>query len=174
MKLILRLIATSILAGSIISCSKYVSGPSYYAPDNSAVENGSDSSGFDLSSLARMFAALPIGLDQMEEVKDAASASIGNGYDEEYIPESKNKMVQQIKKEGPDMQYLSEFPSQYGRYVAIDAELTGLDEKEDQLLELAACEIKNGEITNKRFHAYINPRGEIKGTEFHGITKETK
>ena len=97
-----------------------------------------------------------------------------DGYDEEYIPESKNKMVQQIKKEGPDMQYLSEFPSQYGRYVAIDAELTGLDEKEDQLLELAACEIKNGEITNKRFHAYINPRGEIKGTEFHGITKETK
>ncbi len=84
MKLILRLIAASIMAGSIISCSKYISGPSYYAPDNSAVENGSDSSGFDLSSLARMFAALPIGLDQMEEVKDATSASIGNGYDEEY------------------------------------------------------------------------------------------
>ena len=84
MKLLLRLIAASILAATIISCSKYISGPSYYMPDNSAVENGSDSSGFDLSSLARMFAALPIGLDQMEEVKDAASASIGNGYDEEY------------------------------------------------------------------------------------------
>ena len=84
MKNILRLIAASILAATIISCSKYISGPSYYMPDNSAVENGSDSSGFDLSSLARMFAALPIGLDQMEEVKDAASASIGNGYDEEY------------------------------------------------------------------------------------------
>ena len=84
MKIILRLIAASILAATIISCSKYISGPSYYMPDNSAVENGSDSSGFDLSSLARMFAALPIGLDQMEEVKDAASASIGNGYVEEY------------------------------------------------------------------------------------------
>lgn len=84
MKIILRLIAASILAATIISCSKYISGPSYYMPDNSAVENGSDSSGFDLSSLARMFAALPIGLDQMEEVKDAASSSIGNGYDEEY------------------------------------------------------------------------------------------
>ena len=84
MKIILRLIAASILAATIISCSKYISGPSYYMPDNSSVENGSDSSGFDLSSLARMFAALPIGLDQMEEVKDAASASIGNGYDEEY------------------------------------------------------------------------------------------
>ena len=84
MKIILRLIAASILAATIISCSKYISGPSYYMPDNSSVENGSDSSGFDLSSLARMFAALPIGLDQMEEGKDAASASIGNGYDEEY------------------------------------------------------------------------------------------
>lgn len=84
MKIILRLIAASILAATIFSCSKYISGPSYYMPDNSAVENGSDSSGFDLSSLARMFAALPIGLDQMEEVKDAASASIWNGYDEEY------------------------------------------------------------------------------------------
>ena len=71
------------------------------------------------------------------------------------------------------MQYLSEFPSLYGRYVAIDAEFTGLDEKEDQLLELAACEIKGGVITNKRFHAYIKPRGEIKRTELHGISKET-
>ena len=53
-------------------------------PDDSSVSSDSDSSGFELSSLARMFAALPIGLDQMEEVKDAASSSIGNGYDEEY------------------------------------------------------------------------------------------
>ena len=97
---------------------------------------------------------------------------VDDGYDD-YIPESKNKMVQMIKNEGPEMQYLSEFPSLYGRYVVIDAEFTGLDEKEDQLLELAACEIKGGVITNKRFHAYIKPRGEIKGTEFHGITKET-
>ena len=93
-------------------------------------------------------------------------------YDDNYKPESKNKMVQLLKKEGQEMQYLSEIPFPYGRYVAIDAEFTGLDEKEDQLLELAACEIYNCELTNNRFHAYIKPRGEIKGTEFHGITKD--
>ena len=82
MKRILRIIC--LLALPFISCSKYASGPSYYMPDDSSVSSDSDSSGFELSSLARMFAALPIGLDQMEEVKDAASSSIGNGYDEEY------------------------------------------------------------------------------------------
>ena len=97
----------------------------------------------------------------------------GDDFCDDFIPESKNKMVKMLKDEGPEMSYLSEFPSPYGRYVAIDAEFTGLDEKEDQLLELAVCEIDNCELTNKRFHAYIKPRGEIKGTEFHGITKET-
>ena len=57
--------------------------------------------------------------------------------------------------------------------MASSAQFTGLDEKEDQLLEIAACEIKDCELTGKKFHAYIKPRGEIKGTEFHGITKET-
>ncbi|MBO4465505.1 MAG: hypothetical protein J5748_02365 [Bacteroidales bacterium] len=79
---IIRLFAAGILAVTLISCSKYASGPSYYMPDNSVGE--SDSDGFDLSSLARMFAALPIGVEQMEEVMDAALSSIGNGYDEEY------------------------------------------------------------------------------------------
>lgn len=65
------------------SCSKYASGPSYYLPDDPSAEE-SDSAGFDLSSLARMFAALPIGPDQMNEVFDAASSSSVNGYDEEY------------------------------------------------------------------------------------------
>ena len=87
--------------------------------------------------------------------------------------EPRNKMIKILKEEGLEMQYLSEFPSPYGRYVAIDAEFTGLDEKEDQLLELAAYEVKNCELTGKKFHAYIKPRGEIKGTQFHGITKET-
>ncbi|MBP5172138.1 MAG: hypothetical protein J6037_00330 [Bacteroidales bacterium] len=53
-------------------------------PDNSSSLGESDSSGFDLSSLARMFSALPIDVEQMEEVMDAASSSVGNGYDEEY------------------------------------------------------------------------------------------
>ena len=94
-------------------------------------------------------------------------------YDDDYDFEPKNKMVKILKEEGPEMKYLSEFPSPNGRYVAIDAEFTGLDEKEDQLLELAACEILNCKLTGETFHAYIKPRGEIKGTEFHCITKET-
>ena len=90
-----------------------------------------------------------------------------------YIQNPSNKMVKIIKDEGPEMQYLSEFPSLCGRYIAFDCEFTGLDEKEDQLLELAACEIFNDSFTGKKFHAYIKPRGEIKGAEFHGITEET-
>ena len=87
MRHLLNLILTAaalVFAACIISCSKYTSGPSFYLPDTSPVENGSDSSGFDLPSLARMFASLPIGLEQVREVMDAASSSAGNGYDEEY------------------------------------------------------------------------------------------
>ena len=94
-------------------------------------------------------------------------------YDDYEKKESKNPMIKLIKEEGPEMQYLSEITSLSGRYIAINAEFTGLDEKEDQLLELAACEIKFQQLTGKKFHAYIKPRGEIRGTEFHGITKET-
>lgn len=96
-----------------------------------------------------------------------------DGCDNDDFYEPRNPMIKTLKSEGPEMAYLSEFPSPYGRYIAIDGEFTGLDEKEDQLLELAACEIYNCKLTGKKFHAYINPRGEIKGTEFHGITKET-
>ena len=93
-------------------------------------------------------------------------------YDDE-IQNPSNKMVKLIKNEGPEMQYLSDVPFHLGRYIAIDAEFTGLDEKTDQLLELAACKIRDCKLTGKKFHAYIKPRGEIKGTEFHGIIKET-
>ena len=96
-----------------------------------------------------------------------------DGFDDDFYDEPSNPMIKTIKNEGPEMSYLSEFPSTIGRYIAIDAEFTGLDEKEDQLLELAACEVYNCQLTGKKFHIYIIPRGEIKGTEFHGITKET-
>lgn len=36
-------------------------------------------------SIARLLASIPIGLDQVKEVWSAVSASIGNGYDEEYM-----------------------------------------------------------------------------------------
>ena len=80
----IRIIIAALLAFSFTSCSEYSSGPSNFMPDNLSSVGESDSGGFDLSSLARMFAALPIGVEQMEEVMDAASSSAGNGYDEEY------------------------------------------------------------------------------------------
>ena len=64
-------------------------------------------------------------------------------YYDDYEIIQTNAMVKIIENEGPEMQYLSEFPSPYGRYIAIDAEFTGLNEKEDQLLELAEKEVKN-------------------------------
>ena len=91
----------------------------------------------------------------------------------DYDYEPKNKMVKTIKEEGPEFQYLSEFPSHLGRYIAIDGEFTGLNENEDQLLELAACEIFNCKLTGAKFHCYIKPRQEIKNSEFHGITNKT-
>ena len=39
---------------------------------------------FTLDEVARLFAALPLGEAQVAEVRDAVSASVGNGYDEEY------------------------------------------------------------------------------------------
>lgn len=135
MKPVLRLIAACVLAATITSCSKFISGPSYYAPDNSAVEAGSDSSGFDLSSLARMFAALPIGLDQMGEVKDAASASIGNGYDEEYT------MRQLIEAPGCGV---GDSPTKAGSYAR---------PLRDMLAEYLAAETKAGA---KEVEEYLN------------------
>lgn len=38
-----------------------------------------------LEDVAKIFAGLPIGVEQMTEVHDAASQSAGNGYDEEYL-----------------------------------------------------------------------------------------
>ena len=110
------------------------------------------------------------------DLYDSEGNITDDGYDDfndDNFHEPKNKMIKIIKEEGPEMEYLSEFPSPHGRYIAIDAEFTGLDEKEDQLLELAAYEVYNCQLTGYKFHAYIKPRGEIKGTEFHGITKET-
>ena len=82
---ILIILSVAILICALASsCSKYASGPSYYLPDDPPSAQESDSSGFELSSLARIFAALPIGSEQMQEVFDAASSSSVNGYDEEY------------------------------------------------------------------------------------------
>ena len=46
----------------------------------------------------------------------------GDSFDDDnyYIQNPSNKMVKIIKEESQEMQYLSEFPSPYGRYIAFD------------------------------------------------------
>ncbi len=43
---------------------------------------------FSLDDVARLLASVPLGAEQVEEVRDAVSASTGNGYDEEYTMRS--------------------------------------------------------------------------------------
>ena len=43
---------------------------------------------FTLEQVAQLLSSVPIGVDQMEEVYDAAVSSAGNGYDHEYLMES--------------------------------------------------------------------------------------
>ena len=61
------------------------------------------------------------------------------------------------------------------REIVLDTETTGLDAKEGhRLIEIGACEMINHVITNKTFHAYINPQREIDidAVNIHGISNE--
>lgn len=53
-----------------------------------APEAQSSSSYFTLREVAELLSGVPIGVEQMQEVHDAAIASAGNGYDTEYLMES--------------------------------------------------------------------------------------
>ena len=68
------------LALLLLSCSTV-------SPDS---ENGPREEPFEISSksIARMFASLPMGQEQLREVYDAVGLSSGNGYDEEYTLDS--------------------------------------------------------------------------------------
>ncbi|MDR2075099.1 MAG: DNA polymerase III subunit epsilon [Holosporales bacterium] len=61
------------------------------------------------------------------------------------------------------------------REIAIDTETTGLSAKEgDRIIELGCIEIIDKKITDKSFHAYINPQRElsIASTEISGLTND--
>lgn len=64
------------------SCSKTGSHSDYLLADDS--DNASQTFRFGLDRVARVFAALPIGSSQMNEVHEAVCSSSENGYDEEY------------------------------------------------------------------------------------------
>ena len=64
-----------LFAASQLGCDKFE------MPDDPEKQTGGYIS---LEEVARLLAAVPLGSEQMAEVQDAAGASAGNGYDEEY------------------------------------------------------------------------------------------
>jgi len=67
--------------------------------------------------------------------------------------------------------HLYQIPPKNGRYIVLDTETTGL-KKEDHIIEIGACEIKNGNLTGDQFHIYLKPRlvMEERVVNLHGIT----
>ena len=61
------------------------------------------------------------------------------------------------------------------RQIVLDTETTGLDPgKGHRIIELAAIELCNRKVSERRFHRYLNPEREIDAgaAEVHGLTLE--
>ena len=50
-------------------------------------------------------------------------------------------------------------------YVAIDIETTGLDAKQDKIIEIGAIKVIDGEET-ERFSSFVNPGKRTSGTDY--------
>ncbi|MFZ1546962.1 MAG: DNA polymerase III subunit epsilon [Candidatus Nitrotoga sp.] len=61
------------------------------------------------------------------------------------------------------------------RQIVLDTETTGLDPKKGhRIIEVAAIELCNRKVSDRRFHRYLNPEREIDAgaAEVHGLTLE--
>lgn len=76
---------TALILLLAVSCSKQVTPPQVY-PAGTPTDS-SETVSLDTPAIAKLFASLPIGREQMQEVHDAASSSTDGGYDEEYTLE---------------------------------------------------------------------------------------
>ncbi len=59
--------------------------------------------------------------------------------------------------------------------IIIDTETTGLDPRQDRIVELAAIELINGKPTSKFFHSYFNPspvKVKVGAMAIHGLSNE--
>ena len=70
-----------------------------------------------------------------------------------------NKKFIMENNQKPDS--LIQLPPKKGRYIVLDTETTGLDPKENNIIELAAIEIYNGKLTGREFHSFMSPRYNI-------------
>ncbi|MEW9835386.1 DNA polymerase III subunit epsilon [Mesorhizobium sp. ZMM04-4] len=60
------------------------------------------------------------------------------------------------------------------REIVFDTETTGLDWRDDRVIELGGIELLNRFPTGRSFHAYINPQGReinVEAQAVHGISK---
>ena len=85
---------------------------------------------------------------------------------------SKNTFHQDLYSRDEQLyKHLYQIPPKNGRYIVLDTETTGL-KKEDHIIEIGACEIKNGNLTGDQFHIYLRPRlvMEDRVVQLHGIS----
>ena len=59
----------------------------------------------------------------------------------------------------------------YGKFVVLDVETTGLDPLENRIVEIALATVENGMIIES-WTTRFNPEGPVGKTEIHGITEE--
>ncbi len=61
-----------------------------------------------------------------------------------------------------------------GRFVALDTETTGLDPKNDRVIEIGGVELIDGKITGRTYHTYINPDRAVPREAFqvHGLSRQ--
>ncbi|MEL6921593.1 MAG: DNA polymerase III subunit epsilon [Pseudomonadota bacterium] len=61
------------------------------------------------------------------------------------------------------------------REIIFDTETTGLDNREDRIIEIGAVELENRFITGRSFHVFVNPQGRQvhpDALNIHGISNE--
>ncbi|MEO1748372.1 MAG: DNA polymerase III subunit epsilon [Pseudomonadota bacterium] len=61
------------------------------------------------------------------------------------------------------------------REIIFDTETTGLDNREDRIIEIGAVELENRFVTGRNFHAFINPQGRQvhpDALNVHGISNQ--
>ena len=66
-------------------------------------------------------------------------------------------MLSDNEQEESNFKYLYQIPNKNGRLVSLAIQTTGLS-KDNNIIEIGACEVINGNMTNDRFQIKIQPR----------------